>query len=621
MEVKEGRIGNAFACERCRKHKVRCVPSEFPSLCQRCQKARVECIEHVARRRPAKPKGGLQQSPSRIAEMEKNLETISASIATSGPNPGSIIHPTLPPGSIIPSQISEVVRRLSTPAPIALAPALPIVPAIKTPILPNPISTPESASSYWEFMNDSLAGLGPLSSATRNINIPHMRSLLDTYRAMVDFFPFIPVPHGAFFQDLLLQRPVLMFAIFTVASYDSASLRSTLSREFRNIVLVRTMRGEKSLDLVQALLVFVAWHHHFMDAQAITIRTLLQLCIGVAIDIGLDNVSSSPYAPESAREREGKRAYLGCYYLSSGLGMLEVGRTRILPYSNTLRAYAADLASGWEHKSDTVLSSLVDTCRYVEDVEETFRNQSEQVLVVKSQVKRLSDRWDNMRTPSHQFNNDYKTLYWAQLAAKVHLYNLTIPLDISDRETIPSAPGFQLKLRLSCLRSVEQFLDNSTQLKATEYEYLSVVDWLSLISSLGVLGKLALHVPLMPGWDTSELQLFRMFDNVREQLCAKMPHRYDSNDQEDDTFERFRRITAIMKGAIKNGHNRGSPNTSSFEITSSSRQPVSILQELPPLNSNGATNNIDPLPAPWKVSPKFDMNSAEFPWKFLMGTL
>lgn len=50
MEAREGRSGNAFACERCketshfhapvltskgRKHKVRCVPSDTASVCQR----------------------------------------------------------------------------------------------------------------------------------------------------------------------------------------------------------------------------------------------------------------------------------------------------------------------------------------------------------------------------------------------------------------------------------------------------------------------------------------------------------------------------------------------------------------------------------------------------------
>lgn len=198
-----------------------------------------------------------------------------------------------------------------------------------------------------------------------------------------------------------------MFAVFTAASYDSPSLQVTLSREFRNIVTIRAMRGEKTLDLVQGLLIFIAWHHHYTDPRAISIRTLLQLCIGIASDLDLDSVPISLSSLESARGKEGKRAYLGCYFLTSGLGMLETGRSRTLVYSDTLRAYASELASGWEHKSDTVLPSLIETCRYVEDIEETFRKQSEQTLVVKSQVKRLNDKWDNLRLVSKQLQVDY----------------------------------------------------------------------------------------------------------------------------------------------------------------------------------------------------------------------
>jgi hypothetical protein len=35
MESREGRAGNAFACQRCRQHKVRCVPSDTTGICQR----------------------------------------------------------------------------------------------------------------------------------------------------------------------------------------------------------------------------------------------------------------------------------------------------------------------------------------------------------------------------------------------------------------------------------------------------------------------------------------------------------------------------------------------------------------------------------------------------------
>jgi hypothetical protein len=43
----------------------------------------------------------------------------------------------------------------------------------------------------------------------------------------------------------------------------------------------------------------------------------------------------------------------------------------------------------------------------MEDVEETFRNQSEQAVVVRTQVKRLSDKWDNIRLASKLQANDF----------------------------------------------------------------------------------------------------------------------------------------------------------------------------------------------------------------------
>ena len=88
-----------------------------------------------------------------------------------------------------------------------------------------------------------------------------------------------------------------------------------------------------------------------------------------------------------------------------------------------------------------------------------------------------------------------------------------------------------------------------------------------------------------------------------------------------DVFERFRRITAIMKVALRNVPGKGSPNGSTFELATGSGRTVSLLQDLPPLQPNGVVNGADPLPAPWKVHPQFDMSSNEFLWKFLLGTV
>lgn len=240
-----------------------------------------------------------------------------------------------------------------------------------------------------------------------------MQMLMDTYRTMSDYFPFVTLPKELTCRDLLQQRPLLMFAVLTVASCDSVLLQLTLSREFRKVVTVKVMNGEKSLDLLQGLLVFIAWHHHYMDAQAVSIPMLLQICAGIAGDLGLDNLSTSsmrsPLHREDPRDREAKRAYLGCYYLASNIGLTEPGKARSISYSSTLRTYASELASSWEHKSDAILPILVDICQFTEDVQETFSGQAEQALITRTQVKRLSAKWDSICLASKLQASDFST--------------------------------------------------------------------------------------------------------------------------------------------------------------------------------------------------------------------
>lgn len=240
--------------------------------------------------------------------------------------------------------------------------------------------------------------------------------LLETYQKMVEYFPFVPLPRNVSCPELVERRPMLMFAVLTVASHDSVLLQLTLSREFRKVIMVKIMNGEKSLDILQGLLVFIAWHHHYMDTHAVSIPMLLQLSLGIANDLGLDQIGASErhaVQQEDARNREAKRAYLGCYFLACNIGLLDSGKARSLSYASTLQNYATELAASQEHKSDAVLPVLVDVCSFMEDVAETFRNQLQQALTVRSQVKRLSDKWENIRLASVMQANDFSKLHAA----------------------------------------------------------------------------------------------------------------------------------------------------------------------------------------------------------------
>jgi hypothetical protein len=361
----------------------------------------VECIEHVARRRPAKARSdGHGQTPTKLRDVDKKLDKLSSIVATIGPSPPQSVLPRI--ATISPHRIDASLQR---PAPPPLTPTMPI--AATATVDPQPLQTTgskaENSTPFWETLNDTLSCLGQLDPVIRSISLAHIQTLLDTYRTMVDFFPFVPLPSNSSCHNLLHQRPLLALAVLTVASHDSIAFQLKLSREFRKVLMVKIMNGEKTLDLLQGLLVFIAWHHHYMDAQAISIPMLLQLCVGISSDLGLDTLALSARSPLHGRDvgnREAKRTYLGCYYLVSNIGLMDSGRIRSILHSTTLRTYALELASTWESKSDAVIPTLIDVCQFMEDVEETFHNQAEQVLVARSQVKRLTDKWDDIRLAS-----------------------------------------------------------------------------------------------------------------------------------------------------------------------------------------------------------------------------
>jgi hypothetical protein len=123
----------------------------------------------------------------------------------------------------------------------------------------------------------------------------------------------------------------------------------------------------------------------------------------------------------------------------------------------------------------------------------------------------------------------------------------------------------------------------------------------------------------MPGWDPAELQIAKTFDYFREFLSSQMPRPCDTQDSNEDAFERFRRITSIMRRALYDAPGRCSPTT--FELATGSGRTVSLLHSLALPKINGGTTGGEKLPSLREVTPSFDINCDNFHWKFLMGTV
>ena len=128
-----------------------------------------------------------------------------------------------------------------------------------------------------------------------------------------------------------------MLAMLVASSSANKQLQAACDLAFRNILARKVIvEGKRNLELLQGLLIYLAWHHHYMRHETQQIYQYLQLAIGMVVDLGLNKPKSQQRHPptlsrnsmsrESITSEEGtaeeERALLGCYALSCGLAVL-----------------------------------------------------------------------------------------------------------------------------------------------------------------------------------------------------------------------------------------------------------------------------------------------------------
>jgi hypothetical protein len=85
--------------------------------------------------------------------------------------------------------------------------------------------------------------------------------LLHLYReAYSPLFPFVPLPSSTTASELYSTRPVLFKAIMYAVAPQNYSTQQEISLMFRRYIAEHViMEQEKRLDILQALLIHIAW--------------------------------------------------------------------------------------------------------------------------------------------------------------------------------------------------------------------------------------------------------------------------------------------------------------------------------------------------------------------------
>jgi hypothetical protein len=335
------------ACLGCRESKLRCKRSEEdPHLgCERCLASRRECIIPAPRKREKKT------GKATVAVLEKRIDALLANLTDKRENSennrgfGDLRLDTPQVSGVIPF-VGEAGSRRTYQGKLPES----FVPA-QTPSTGPPFSLPGGLIGSERSRNEKrhpLSFFMPRPPRTEElfqkdvvsqgyISLEDAERVYDRFvTKILPHFPAIVLPENTTVMNLRRSKPALFLSILAVGSANlGPEMQEFLTKEAMRGYADRVlMRGEKSLDLIQALQLSVVWYYPPDHFEEIKLYQPVALAAAMCLELGLGqeprpSVSKFPSigipAPPSVPAKgstapadtpaDGKRAWLVSYFL------------------------------------------------------------------------------------------------------------------------------------------------------------------------------------------------------------------------------------------------------------------------------------------------------------------
>ncbi|KAK0313905.1 hypothetical protein LTR01_002162 [Friedmanniomyces endolithicus] len=297
------------ACVHCRSQKVRCLPdtnSNNADMCARCAKAGRPCVFTPVQKRKQR-----KRTDTRVAELEREMRTMRAAlevkqqsaegkgvpVRTRSTDEGLFGDGARPAGLSYQASAQHAARS-GQGAYQEPSHSRTNMEATQQQQAERSLSKPERAPEVRVGFGEDVIDRGHLSIATA-------RQLVETYKKdLFPHFPTIPIAASITADELRRTRPTLFLAVIAAASgKENSDLSATLDKEILEAYATRSlMNSEKSLELVQALLISAVWYHPPSEFGQLKYYEYIHMAATKVMDLGLGS------RPKVARSRLGNAA-------------------------------------------------------------------------------------------------------------------------------------------------------------------------------------------------------------------------------------------------------------------------------------------------------------------------
>ncbi|KAK0112917.1 hypothetical protein ONS95_014638 [Cadophora gregata] len=335
-------------------------------------------------------------------------------------------------------------------------------------------------------------------------------------------FPFIAVQNDISADLLRSKKPWIYKAVMMIASQNDRHRQIETSKQFlMEISAAMLIRGDKSLDMLQGLILYNAWSYYYCPVIPSWQSTgIHQLALALLFDLGLtrplrdndgpisvlETARSRSQKDEQERTHDERRALLCCYFLTS-VSAYCLKKLEGIRYSAYIEHCCDVLLSAPEDDSDILLASLCKLQNIVDPVYQSFADKTKSDgtrapvwMLVKMVRAEMDNLWNSLPPRIQQdpmmlmsFNSD-----------EVFTYEPAIYKPFFQGSTVGSVNSQRIDMLYGCLVSSQKLLNGYINQPISAYQAFSVIDLSHMGRGLSTLLKLSLIEEA--GWDLAHVR-------------------------------------------------------------------------------------------------------------------
>lgn len=326
----------------------------------------------------------------------------------------------------------------------------------------------------------------------------HEKLFGNFYDRMTPYFPFAVLTNEP--AKMRQERPFTYVACVMAAAYSDPTLQYRISRDaLKYLGEHMLLRGEKSLDILQGLLIMINWYHVYTHSNP-QLMNLLHLAKALLVDLGLNRPPGTglfQIRPSNDANKmlhgqqqdclqhslEERRALLGTYHVQAKLSAC-FRRLDTMYWSEQVESCCQMMQDNTKRDSDPYAVAIVRLDNLVDRYSNVDGGQQKLTMPVQTYVRLFSADLES-------FKQNLPLFLQGDTILNLHIQNAQICVLERAINADGAMPAHKVEALHACLAGVVEYFESFMSQKAETLPCIPFLMWATIAHAFDIYAKLS----------------------------------------------------------------------------------------------------------------------------------